>query len=157
MPKSPSWAKNVAKQVLWTAIDRELKDHEIDLLWAYFSDGCAYCGSVLTRGGNGAHKDHVVPVESGGTNHISNRVLACARCNEKEKRDEDWNSFLRKKAGEDAVFERRKKKIEDWKRQHADSLVPLSASVRQTWKEEKERLAREFDISLARMKEAKNG
>ena len=49
---------------------------------------------------------------SGGTNHISNRVLSCAACNGDEKRDEDWLVFLRKKTPDQELFERRRKRIE---------------------------------------------
>jgi 5-methylcytosine-specific restriction endonuclease McrA len=157
MPKSPSWAKNVAKQVLWTAIDRELTRKEVDLLWTYFSDACAYCGGAIKRGDKTAHKDHLVPIEKGGTNHISNRVLACASCNEKEKRDEDWREFLRRKASDEIVFQNRKEKIDAWIRQHSNTLLPIPNSVREVWRQEKERLARELDLSLARVREAKQG
>ena len=53
--------------------------------------------------------DHLM---SGGTNHISNRVLSCAACNGDEKRDEDRLVFLRKKTPDQELFERRRKRIE---------------------------------------------
>ncbi len=157
MPKSPAWAKNVVKQVLWTAIDRELTPREVDALWANFGSACAYCGASLRRGDKSAHKDHLLPVELGGTNHISNRVLSCAACNEKEKRDEPWLDFLTRKVPDRALFDARKTKIEVWRQQHADSFVPVSAGVREIWIQEKDRLACEIELSLTRVRAAKRG
>jgi hypothetical protein len=51
---------------------------------------------------------------SGGTNHISNRVLSCPACNGDEKRDEDWLVFLQKKTLDQQIFRARRDRIESW-------------------------------------------
>lgn len=50
----------------------------------------------------------------GGANNISNRVLACAKCNEKEKLDEDWKLFLEKKVSDKGKREDRIQRIQHW-------------------------------------------
>jgi len=40
------------------------------------------------------HMDHLVSSSVGGSNQISNRVLSCASCNEKEKLDMPWEQFF---------------------------------------------------------------
>src|SRR3954471_21454973 len=55
------------------------------------------------------HADHFLSVDSGGFNHSSHQVAACARCNEHEKREMPWVDFLRHKCGGDEeAFERRR-------------------------------------------------
>lgn len=48
---------------------------------------CHYCGKKTNLNGSkyGSYptRDHVVPRAFGGANHISNYVLACAKCNNK--------------------------------------------------------------------------
>lgn len=46
-------------------------------------DKCAYCGAALNGGGE---LDHFIPVEYGGVNAMSNRVLACTTCNRNKGR-----------------------------------------------------------------------
>jgi CRISPR/Cas system Type II protein with McrA/HNH and RuvC-like nuclease domain len=48
----------------------------------YLRDGCAcaYCGSTM-EDGNSLSLDHIVPHSKGGTNHESNLVTCCSRCN----------------------------------------------------------------------------
>jgi hypothetical protein len=64
----------------------------------------------LTQGNRDAHIDHLV----GGSNVLGNLVLACRVCNGDEKRDEHWESFLRKKATDPETFEARRQHIRDW-------------------------------------------
>lgn len=48
----------------------------------YLRDGCAcaYCGDT-TENGASLTLDHLKPVSKGGTNHETNLVTACLRCN----------------------------------------------------------------------------
>ena len=61
-----------------------------------------------------AHIDHLDAGVGGGANHISNRVLACADCNEKEKRDIPWREFLRKTPLPIGVVDEREVRIRNW-------------------------------------------
>lgn len=113
MPKmTPGYAKNTMRRALRAVIDPEPSTSEIAKLWEYFVSACAYCGRPLSRGNREGHVDHLI---SGGTNHISNRVLSCAVCNGDEKRDEDWVVFLRKKTCDEQVFRKRRQRIESWR------------------------------------------
>ena len=112
MPKMTSgYAKNTMRRALRAVIDREPSASEIAKLWEYFGSACAYCERPLSRGNREGHVDHLI---SGGTNHISNRVLSCPACNGDEKRDEDWLVFLQKKTLGQQIFRARRNRIESW-------------------------------------------
>jgi hypothetical protein len=55
---------------------------QVKRLAIYLRDGlsCAYCGESVEDGAS-LTLDHVLPVVKGGTNHASNLVTACIRCN----------------------------------------------------------------------------
>ena len=99
------------RRALRAVIDREPSASEIAKLWEYFGSACAYCERPLSRGNREGHVDHLI---SGGTNHISNRVLSCPACNGDEKRDEDWLVFLQKKTLGQQIFRARRNRIESW-------------------------------------------
>jgi 5-methylcytosine-specific restriction endonuclease McrA len=42
------------------------------------ADMCCYCYKAL---GSDFHVDHIIPLSFGGTNNLSNLVLACPKCN----------------------------------------------------------------------------
>ena len=105
------YAKNTMRRALRAVIDREPSASEIAKLWEYFGSACAYCERPLSRGNREGHVDHLI---SGGTNHISNRVLSCPACNGDEKRDEDWLVFLQKKTLGQQIFRARRNRIESW-------------------------------------------
>jgi len=42
---------------------------------------CYYCGKKLGTGKNAYHVDHIIPLSRGGSNDISNLVIACPQCN----------------------------------------------------------------------------
>ena len=112
MPKmTPGYAKNTLRRALRAVIDPEPSASEIAKLWEYFGSACAYCERPLSRGNREGHIDHLI---SGGTNHISNRVLSCPACNGDEKRDEDWLVFLQKKTLDQQIFRARRDRIESW-------------------------------------------
>ena len=52
---------------------------------------CHYCGKKTVK--RERHLDHIVPVESGGTNDPANLVVACKVCNTK-KSTTDYATFI---------------------------------------------------------------
>jgi hypothetical protein len=111
---TPSMAKNQMRRCLRAIIDPHPIPKEVSELWAYFDSTCAYCGLLLKRGARDAHVDHVVSQSSGGSNSIYNHVLACSRCNGDEKREEDWESFLARKALDPQQLAQRHAHIAKW-------------------------------------------
>jgi hypothetical protein len=111
---TPSMAKNRIKRALIAIIDPHPSRAEIDGLWSYFQSACAYCGTVISRETRTGYLDHVVSAALGGSNCIHNHVLACARCNGDEKREEFWESFLAKKAAGPALAAERHGQISSW-------------------------------------------
>ncbi|MHC4353281.1 MAG: HNH endonuclease [Planctomycetota bacterium] len=95
-------------------IDRSPTKSQVGSIWDYFQNSCAYCGRTLDRDKKEGHIDHLVSASQGGANNISNRVLSCAACNEKEKLDEDWRAFLEKRVPDSGLRQKRIKKIEQW-------------------------------------------
>jgi len=84
-----------------------------DEIWEYFNSRCAYCDQVLHRGYG--QIDHLVPVAILRQALRGYFVLACPPCNGNEKREMDWESFLREKCGCDEVaFASRRAKIAGW-------------------------------------------
>jgi len=72
--------------------------------------------------------DHVVSAAANGSNHLANRVLSCAPCNEAEKRDADWLDFLSMKNSDNAQqFSTRQAKVGTWS---ARSRSPISTPSR---------------------------
>ncbi|HWQ56061.1 MAG TPA: HNH endonuclease signature motif containing protein [Bryobacteraceae bacterium] len=115
MPKiTVSYAKNIIRRALREIVDPSPEPDQLELAWKHFESRCAYCGVVLTRGSKHAHFDHLISAAGGGVNHISNRVLCCSDCNEKEKLDRPWDEFLRCKTGGATEYEERLRKITDW-------------------------------------------
>src|SRR3954463_3411962 len=113
MPLSAAWAKNVVRRVLWSALEKDIVPNDRDGMLVHFNGCCAYCGVEL---GAKWHADHLV---SGGTNHISNRVPSCAKCNEHEKRERGWVEFLTEKcAGDAAQLLERQSRIFVWRERH---------------------------------------
>jgi len=86
---------------------------------------------------------------SGGTNHISNRVLACASCNGDEKRESDWIEFLRGKTSSELEFRSRREHIQLWCSSHAPKQPRLIDAEVQA---EIDRALEAFDIALANLR-----
>jgi hypothetical protein len=121
---TPPMARNMIRRALIEMIDKSPSKSEISQVWEYFGSACAYCGRALMSGEKQAHLDHLISSSAGGRNHIANRVLACAACNEHEKREMDWEIFLRLKAESEAEFLSRKRRIEKW-----TTMFPVDAAV----------------------------
>ena len=101
-----SRAKNMGRRDLYGVVDPDLTKKQIDELWTFVRSRCAYCNRELGRGKKQAHIDHLLSTSARGLNHISNRVLSCAACNEDEKRDRPWREFLREKVSPSAYLKR---------------------------------------------------
>lgn len=100
------------------------------MIWEYFGARCAYCDRTLDPAGKEAHVDHLVSAAQGGRNHISNRALSCAQCNEKEKREMPWTEFLRAKAPTPEEFLHRFDRIQQWQAHHGDSAAQQTRDLR---------------------------
>lgn len=147
MPLSAAWAKNVARRVLWSALEKDIGRDERAAMLGHFNGCCAYCGVEL---GAKWHADHLV---SGGTNHISNRVPSCAKCNEHEKREREWGEFLTEKcAGDEARLLDRRSRILAWQERHGADFVAVTAEQRQIWVEECARVAAAIDAGYQRLR-----
>lgn len=150
MPLHPAWVKNISRRVLWAALERDITKADRAEMEAYFRSSCAYCGLDL---GKRWHADHLLPVDQGGYNHVSNRVPSCAKCNEHEKRDAAWRDFLKTKCGSDgALFDERNSRILKWAECYKPTSSPVTAAQREAWKQEVDRLAVEIDASWNRLR-----
>jgi HNH endonuclease len=153
MPLHPAWVKNISRRVLWAALERDITKADRAAMHAHFGGACAYCGAPL---GARWHADHLLPVDQGGYNHISNRVPACARCNEHEKRDMEWTAFLKLKCGSDsALFSERHSRVDEWTRHSRPALLPVTQEQRDAWRREVDALATQIDAAWERLKNAK--
>jgi hypothetical protein len=83
---------------------------------------CYYCFVPFDENGEGGYyfdRDHMQPLAGGGSNNISNIVLACAACNH-DKEQEDWDSFLARRVQRVAEADRSAllamhRSVVDWK------------------------------------------
>jgi hypothetical protein len=150
MPLHPAWVKNISRRVLWAAIEPDITKDDRAEMRDFFEGRCAYCQNQLSERW---HADHLVPVDHGGFNHISNRVPACSKCNEKEKQDREWIGFLDFKCGNDRdVFEAQLQKIISWRDSHLPKSPPVTEAQREEWRAESIRLAAEIDASWNKLK-----
>src|SRR5437588_10980918 len=112
MPKvTTAYAKNIIRRSFRELVDPSPEGDQIERLWLHFASRCGYCGIELKPKLKEAHIDHLISAARGGANHLSNRVLSCAQCNEIEKRDLDWQAFLRGKCNDTIVFDERRRRI----------------------------------------------
>ncbi len=134
---TPSQARNAIKKCLKALVDPKPTKDEKDCIWAYFGNGCAYCGSSLTKKSREGHIDHLYSEMKRGSNRLSNLVLACETCNGDEKRESSWENFLVEKCGAGTdIFEERADKIRRWILQNGNQ--PLISETQE------EMLASEF-------------
>ena len=121
--QKPAYVKNVIKRSLREIVDPSPTEKDEQRIWAFFNSECAYCGKTLSKPHKEGHIDHLVSSALDGTNHISNRVLACATCNEKEKLDSPWEKFLTQKNRDKTTASRRREKILEWQGMHNKTTV----------------------------------
>jgi hypothetical protein len=154
MPLHPAWVKNISRRVLWAALETDISKDDRRAMSAFFEDRCAYCENAL---GSRWHADHLLAVDLGGFNHLSNRVPSCPRCNEHEKRDMEWTKFLEvKSSGEGTILARRRERIDNWVRLKKPTAFPVTEAERQAWKREVEALAEAIDASWQRLKKLRS-
>lgn len=150
MPLHPAWVKNISRRVLWAAIEKDIGKSDRLEMKKFFENKCCYCDKELSARW---HADHLISVHSGGFNHVSNRVPACPRCNEHEKREMDWQEFLEQKSqGDETVFQRRKERIEQWISSKRFQVSPVTEEQRQAWQTEVDNLAEAIDTAWDRLK-----
>lgn len=151
MPLHPAWVKNISRRVLWSAFDRDLTRPEREEMLRFFDGNCAYCFTTL---GSRWHADHVISVDGGGSNHISNRVPSCPKCNEHEKQEKDWLEFLTMKCGADkCLLGSRVEKIVAWRNTHSVSAVAISDAQRAAYQEEVAVVASAIDTAWERLRD----
>ena len=151
MKLTPSQAKNLMRRGLRLLLDPDLEKDEREMVAAFFDHRCAYCGCPIEKGDGDL--DHLVSASRRGSNHISNRVLSCKRCNAEEKREMDWQEFLKLKcAGDASLLNERKMKIERWARECGDARV-IRGQALQVLEEECRRVTAEYDRACARIRE----
>ena len=124
---TPGYVKNMIRRSLREILDPSPKRKEFEKIWEFFKSQCAYCGLRLKKKNKEGHIDHLVSASSGGANHISNRVLSCANCNEKEKLDMPWTKFLLQKNPDNNLAAQRREQILIWQKQN--SILPKNISA----------------------------
>ena len=153
MPLHPAWVKNISRRVLWAALEKEINRVDRSEMLTFFKAKCAYCGRTL---GARWHADHLIPVDSGGLNHISNRVPACPCCNENEKRAQNWETFLAMKCGSNhQLLSSRRSLIATWIKRKMPSALPVTEEQRAVWRRETFALATAIDSAWERLKSVK--
>lgn len=149
-------AKNKMRRCFGAILDPHPSKVEVTNLWDYFGHACAYCGQKLDRSGRNGHLDHVVPSSEGGTNSIYNHVLSCARCNGDEKREESWESFLRRRVPDSAKSLSRKQRIESWLSQ-APSQSILDSERRREAEAIVSEALESFDAAVEKLRTLRSG
>jgi 5-methylcytosine-specific restriction endonuclease McrA len=148
---TPSMAKNKIKRSLSAICDPHPSKKEEKALWEYFNYQCAYCGIEIEKDSRTGHLDHLVPSSEVGTNSIFNHALSCAKCNGDDKREEEWGSFLKKKAETEAILQSRRDHIEGWLQQApASTNTTEFISMRESIID---KALSDFDSSVAKMRE----
>jgi len=153
---TPPQARNAIRRALVGTVDPYPNESQIDRIWSFFGSSCAYCGRSLVRGKREAHIDHLVPSGLGGSNALSNFVLSCGICNGDEKREENWQSFLRRKAPDAGTFKRRKKRIESWITTCPDAPV-CDSGLLKVVNREADRVISSFNAALKKVRALKTG
>ena len=120
---TPGYVKNLIHRSLREIVDPSPSKKDEERIWKFFDYECAYCGSSLRKLRKEGHIDHLLPASLGGPNHISNRVLSCATCNEAEKLDGAWQEFILRKNQDPDVTRRRIARIHEWQKLNGEPLL----------------------------------
>jgi hypothetical protein len=150
---SPSQAKNFIARSLRAVADPHPSGTALQKLWKHFNNQCAYCGLKLRPGMEEASYDHLV---AKGGNHLGNIVLACGRCNEYEKLNTDWDTFLRKKATTPKLHHERRSRILDWQKLHKCDHSQISRVLLEQAEDCIRRVVKSFDRELSKLRAAKD-
>ncbi len=122
--KTLSLAKNLMRRALADVIDPPPSEASQAALRKHFDNRCAYCGAAA-----GPREGHIDHATSGRGNGLDNLLLACRTCNGDEKREMDWEAFLRLKCVETAVLEARRERILAWQGLHPAEVRTLGPAV----------------------------
>lgn len=99
-----------------------------------------------------ASYDHLA---SSGGNQLGNIVLACGRCNEYEKLNSDWDSFLRKKAVTPILYRKRRSRILEWQKIHKCDPSPVNQILLEQAEDCIRRVLKSFDRELSKLRAVK--
>ena len=113
---TPGYVKNMIRRSLREIVDPSPTREDEKQIWKFFDCKCAYCGKPLLKSQKEGHIDHLTPASLGGFNHISNRVLSCATCNEAEKLDRAWQEFILGKNQDQEIARKRIDRIREWQK-----------------------------------------
>jgi 5-methylcytosine-specific restriction endonuclease McrA len=69
--------KHLQERSAKLGIDVEVTLDELKRLFEVFDGTCIYCGAKESADGPTFHLDHIISLSEGGSNHISNLVIAC--------------------------------------------------------------------------------
>lgn len=152
---TPSQAKNAIFKALLEIVDPPPKPSEERRIRAFFENRCAYCSCEIPPVGRTGHIDHLIPRQQGGTNHLSNLVLACNICNGDEKLDQGWRDFINHKVLDPAQLQERIDRIEAWILQEGGP-VSMSAQTQATIREAHSRVSQALDREISNLKEKKS-
>lgn len=120
---TPGYVKNIIHRSLREIVDPSPTKEEGERIWKFFDCKCAYCGKPLRKLQKEGHIDHLFPASLGGPNHISNRVLSCATCNEAEKLDGEWHEFILRKNQDPEVVRTRIARIHEWQKLNGEPVL----------------------------------
>lgn len=125
---TPGIVKNMIHRSLREIVDPSPTKKEEERIWKFFDYKCAYCGRPLRKLQKEGHIDHLFPASLGGPNHISNRVLSCAICNEAEKLDRAWQEFILWKNQDSEVVRTRIARIREWQKLNREAVLDENKS-----------------------------
>jgi hypothetical protein len=147
---------SVAKNAMHRAIEelscRKLTNPEKDQIWKYFKSRCAYCDKRISRKLRHGHMDHLDCSANSGGNYIRNRVLACKECNGNEKREQNWQDFLRTKCVDNYTLRERKKRITAWQSKFALRPAILITPEAKLAREELLHAIQNFELAFTRFR-----
>lgn len=124
MPAPASgYVKNMIRRSFREIVDPSPTKEDEERIWKFFDYKCAYCGKLIRQHQKEGHIDHLVPASLGGPNHISNRVLSCATCNEAEKLDAPWEEFISRKNQDPDVVHIRVGRVREWQKLNGEPLL----------------------------------
>lgn len=143
---TPSQIRRAVHFALKSLLDPEINKMQRVNVCRYFKNACAFCGAPIPQETR-PPMDHLISIAEGGTNHISNRVLACSSCND-EKLDRDWIEFLKCKSNNIALFSSRKRCIEAWVQLHMPARPNISQAKRKVLEREISKVITVFDSAV---------
>lgn len=131
-------------------LDPDPEDVDKQRVWIYFENRCAYCDKTLLK--QEGDIDHLISAALGGANGLANRVLSCKPCNAQEKRDRDWQEFLKSKCDNPDTLERRTQKIQNWIQKNGGCPV-LDKELLALLESEATRTTTEYDLACRLIKD----